>query len=93
MSYSTQVQHFESVLQEYQLLQNQTEVAKPEQFVGTTEALNPTLIPQLDPVTLMQYGGITVAIIRSIAFLILALAEYNKVLLPVMLQKRDEKNK
>jgi hypothetical protein len=46
-----------------------------------------------DPNTLLEVGGSTTAIILSIAFLILALAEYNKVFVPVMLQKVEEKQR
>jgi hypothetical protein len=85
-------QHFAPQQQANQLLHCQTTQAKPEQLVCTTKAATPTLLPQLDPATLMQYGGITAAIILSIAFLVLSLAEYNKVFVPVMLQKPDNKD-
>lgn len=75
-----------------QLPHTEIAMAKPEQPVSTTEAVTSALFPQLDSTTLVQYGGITVAVILSIAVLILALAEYNKVFVPVMLQKSEEKN-
>ena len=46
------------------------------------ETLTPTPLTQINPVTLIQYGGITTAVILAIALLILALAEYNKVFFP-----------
>ncbi|MGI2902101.1 hypothetical protein [Tolypothrix sp. VBCCA 56010] len=76
-----------------QLLRCQTTIAKPEKLVCTTEKAITSPLEQLDTVVLVQYGGLPSAIILAIAFLILALAEYNKVFVPVMLQKRDIKTK
>jgi hypothetical protein len=73
-----------------QLPNSQTVEAKPEQHISTTETVITPSLGQLNTVALVQYGGISVAVILSIAILILALAEYTKVLIPVMLQKRDE---
>ncbi|HEY9604944.1 MAG TPA: hypothetical protein V6C85_25295 [Allocoleopsis sp.] len=74
-----------------QLPHSQIAMAKLEQPINTTQVALASPIGQLDTLTLVQYGGIAVAIILSIAILILALAEYTKVFIPVMLQKRDEK--
>lgn len=76
-----------------QLSHNQPVAVKPEQSVSTTETAIAPSFGQIDTVALVKTGGITSAIILSIALLILALAEYNKVFLPVMLQKRNERNK
>ncbi len=75
-----------------QLQYNQTAIANPERSVSTTKAVTTPSLGQLDTVALVQYGGIAVAIILSFVVFMLALAEYNKVFVPVMLQKRDEKN-
>ena len=75
-----------------QLQYSQTAIANPEQSASTTEAVTIPSIGQLDTVALVQYGGIAVAIILAFAVFMLALAEYNKVFIPVMLQKRDENN-
>jgi hypothetical protein len=61
-----------------QLSHTQIAIAKPEQSVGTTQPVITPPLGQLDTVALVQYGGIAVAIILSIAVLILALSEYNK---------------
>ncbi len=74
-----------------QLSHTQIAIVKPEQSVGTTQAVISPRLGQLDTVTLVQTGGITAAIILSIAVLILALAEYNKVFVLMMPQKRDNK--
>ena len=76
-----------------QLPYTQSAIAKPEQSATTTEAVITPPLGQIDTVALVQYGGITTAIILSIAVLILSLAEYNKVFVPVMLHKADEKTK
>jgi hypothetical protein len=76
-----------------QLPHTQIAIAKPEQSATTTETVITPPFAQLDTVALVQYGGITAAIILSIAVLILALAEYTKVFVPVMLQKPDDKTK
>jgi hypothetical protein len=76
-----------------QLPHPQIAIAKPEQSVGTTEAVITPPLGQIDTVALVQYGGITAAIILSIAVLIFVLAEYNKVFVPVMLHKENEKTK
>jgi len=64
----------------------------PEPQANAIEAVTPTPLSQINPTTLLQYGGITTAVILAIALLILALAEYNKVFLPVMLHKRQDKS-
>ncbi|MFB8792045.1 MAG: hypothetical protein U7123_25160 [Potamolinea sp.] len=74
------------------LLRCQTALSRPDQLVCTTEATVSNLLPQLEPATLVEYGGITTAIILSLSIFIHALAEYNKVFIPVMLQKSDKKN-
>jgi hypothetical protein len=76
-----------------QLPHTQIAIAKPEQSATTTETVITPPLGQLDTVALVQYGGITAAIILAIAVLILALAEYTKVFVPVMLQKPDDKTK
>ena len=76
-----------------QLPYTQSAIAKPEQSAITTEAAIAPSLGQLDTVALVQYGGITAAIILSLAVFILALAEYNKSFVPGMLQKPDEKTK
>lgn len=76
-----------------QLPYTQSAIAKPEQSATTTEAVITPPLGQIDTVALVQYGGITAAIILAIAVLILALAEYTKVFVPVMLQKPDDKTK
>ena len=76
-----------------QLLRCEIAAAKPQQFICTTEAVTSAQLPLLDPNALLEVGGSTAAIILSIAFLILALAEYNKVFVPVMLQKVEEKQR
>ncbi|MFB2976949.1 hypothetical protein [Microseira sp. BLCC-F43] len=76
-----------------QLLRCEIAAAKPQQLICTTEAVTSAQLPLLDPNTLLEVGGSTTAIILSIAFLILALAEYNKVFVPVMLQKVEEKQR
>jgi hypothetical protein len=63
------------------------------QSATTTEAVITPPLGQIDTVALVQYGGITAAIILSIAVLIFVLAEYNKVFVPVMLHKANEKTK
>lgn len=73
-----------------QLPHTKIAIANPEQPLSTTETGIAPPLGQLNTVALVQYGGISVAVILSIAILILALAEYTKVLIPVMLQKRDE---
>lgn len=72
-----------------ELPHSQTAIAQSNQPITTTESVTTPSLGQLDTVALVQYGGITTAIILSIAVLILALAEYNKVF--VMLQKSDQK--
>jgi hypothetical protein len=80
--------------QQANLLQHsQSAIAKPEQSATTTEAVITPPLGQIDTVALVQYGGITAAIILSLAVFILALAEYTKVFVPVMLQKPDDKTK
>ncbi|WP_446383058.1 hypothetical protein [Coleofasciculus sp. E2-BRE-01] len=46
------------------------------------ETITSTPLTQINPTTLIQYGGITTAVILAIALLILALAEYNRVFFP-----------
>lgn len=75
------------------LLRCEIAPAKPKEFICTTEAATSAQLPLLEPNALLEKGGITAAIILSIAFLILALAEYNKVFVPVMLQKLEEKER
>lgn len=60
-----------------------------------TNVIETTVTPltQINPTTLVQYGGITTAVILAIALLILALAEYNKVFLPVMIHHSQDKSK
>lgn len=53
-----------------------------EPQTNTIETFTPTPLTQINPTTLVQYGGITTAVILAIALLILALAEYNKVFFP-----------
>ena len=86
-------QHLAQQQQTNQLPYTQSAIAKPEQSANTTEAVITPPLGQIDTVALVQYGGITTAIILSIAVLILSLAEYNKVFVPVMLHKADEKTK
>ncbi len=74
-----------------QFLQRPSAIAKSDQPVYKVESATSTLLPLIDPTTLVQYGGVTVAVILSITCLILALAEYNKVFLPVMLGKSGKK--
>jgi hypothetical protein len=76
-----------------QLPHTKIAIANPEQPLSTTETGIAPPLGQLNTVALVQYGGISVAIILSIAVFILALAEYNKSFLPVILQKPDEKTK
>jgi hypothetical protein len=76
-----------------QLHYNQTSIANLEQSVGTASVVTTPSLGQLDTVALVQYGGIAVAIILAFAIFMLALAEYNKVFMPVILQKRDGKNR
>ncbi|MFP5269512.1 hypothetical protein [Coleofasciculus sp.] len=54
----------------------------PEPQANAIEAVTPTPLTQINPTTLVEYGGITTAVILAIALLILALAEYNKVFFP-----------
>ena len=75
-----------------QLQYNQTAIANPEQSFGTASVVTTPSLGQLDTVALVQYGGIAVAIILAFAIFMLALAEYNKVFMPVILQNRDGKN-
>ncbi|MBD1805455.1 hypothetical protein H6F98_08340 [Microcoleus sp. FACHB-SPT15] len=75
-----------------QLQYNPTAIANPEQSIGTASVVTTPSLGQLDTVALVQYGGIAVAIILAFAIFMLALAEYNKVFMPVILQKRDGKN-
>lgn len=89
----SQIQPIEQQPQANQLPYTQTAIAKPEQHIRTTEAVITPPLGQIDTVALVQYGGITAAIILSLAVFILALAEYTKVFVPVMLQKPDDKNK
>ncbi len=86
-------QYFAQQPQANQLPYTQTAIAKPEQSTTTTETVITPPLGQIDTVALVQYGGITAAIILAIAVLILALAEYTKVFVPVMLQKPDDKPK
>ena len=76
-----------------QLRYTQSAIAKPEQPATTTETVIAPPLGQIDTVALVQSGGITAAIILSIAVLIFVLAEYNKVFIPVMLHKVEEKTK
>ena len=76
-----------------QLPYTQIAIAKPEQSATTTETVITPPLGQINTVALVQYGGITAAIILSLAVFILALAEYTKVFVPVMLQKPDDKTK
>jgi hypothetical protein len=89
----SQIQPIEQQPQANQLPYTQTASAKPEQSATKTEAVITPPLEQLDTVALVQYGGITAAIILSLAVFILALAEYTKVFVPVMLQKPDDKTK
>ena len=89
----SQIQPIEQQSQANQLPYTQTAIAKPEQSATKTEAVITPPLEQLDTVALVQYGGITAAIILSLAVFILALAEYTKVFVPVMLQKPDDKTK
>lgn len=73
------------------VLRCKTTLAQPDQFICTTEATVSNLLPQLEPATLVEYGGITAAIILSLSIFVYALAEYNKVFIPVMLQKQNNK--
>jgi hypothetical protein len=91
MPQSLETQRHAQLNQANLLQSSQTALAKPEERVGTTEAIIPPPLGQINTVALVQYGGITAAIILAIAVLILALAEYNKVFVPVMLQKPDQK--
>ncbi len=91
MSQSLESQPHAQLNQANLLQSSQTALANPEQSVNKTEAIIPPLLGQINTVALVQYGGITAAIILAIAVLILALAEYNKVFVPVMLQKPDQK--
>jgi hypothetical protein len=86
-------QYLEQQQQGNQLQHSQSAIAKPEQHIRTTEAVITPPLGKIDTVALVQYGGITAAIILSLAVFILALAEYTKVFVPVMLQKPDEKTK
>lgn len=92
MNYSSVSETIQEQEKTNQLLRCQT-TAKPEKLVCTTEKAITSPLKQLDTVALVQYGGLPAAIILAIAFLILALAEYNKIFVPVMLQKRDIKTK
>ncbi len=89
----SEIQPIEQQPQANQLPYTQTASAKPEQSATKTEAVITPPLEQIDTVALVQYGGITAAIILAIAVLILALAEYTKVFVPVMLQKPDDKTK
>ena len=89
----SQIQPIEQQPQANQLPYTQSAIAKPEQSATTTETVITPPLGQLDTVALVQYGGITAAIILSLAVFILALAEYTKVFVPVMLQKPDDKTK
>ncbi len=91
MSQSLEIQSHAQLNQANLLQSSQTALANPEQSVNKTEAIIPPPLGQINTVALVQYGGITAAIILAIAVLILALAEYNKVFVPVMLQKPDQK--
>ncbi len=75
-----------------QLQPSKTVAAMSEQPVSTTQTIITPPLGQIDTVALVQYGGVTTAIILSISVLILSLAEFTKVLVPVMLQKPEEKN-
>ena len=86
-------QHLAQQQQANQLTYTQSAVAKPEQPAITTETVIAPPLGQIDTVALVQYGGITTAIILSIAILILSLAEYNNVFVAVMLHKVEEKTK
>jgi hypothetical protein len=83
-------QYLEKPQQANQLLHNQI-ASNLKQTVVATEAASAPPLGQLDTVALVQTGGITAAIILSIAVLILALAEYNKVFVLMMPQKQDNK--
>lgn len=54
----------------------------PKPQANAIETVTSTPLTQINPTTLVQYGGITTAVILAIALLILALAEYNKVFFP-----------
>jgi hypothetical protein len=83
-------QYLEKPQQANQLIHNQIAPNLRQTAVATEATIAPPL-GQLDTVALVQTGGITAAIILSIAVLILALAEYNKVFVLMMPQKRDNK--
>jgi hypothetical protein len=89
----SQIQPIEQQPQGNQLQYSQSAIAKPEQSATKTEAVITPPLGQIDTVALVQYGGITAAIILSLAVFILALAEYTKVFVPVMVQKPDDKTK
>ena len=94
MNVSTEIQqHLAQQQPANQLRYTQSTIAKPEQPATTTETVIAPPLGQIDTVALVQYGGITTAIILSIAILILSLAEYTKVFVPVMLNKPEEKTK
>ncbi|MBE9128743.1 MULTISPECIES: hypothetical protein [unclassified Coleofasciculus] len=62
------------------------------QTTSSIEPIEPIPLTQLDPATLLHYGGVTVAVILAIALLILALTEYNKVFVSGMQQKHNDLN-
>jgi hypothetical protein len=76
-----------------QLLPSQPGSVKTEQPTSTNEPIITPSLGQIDTVALVQYGGISSAIILSIAILILSLAELIKVLVPVMLHQPEENTK
>jgi hypothetical protein len=64
-----------------------------EPTVETMEVVTPIPSIQFDPTILLPYGGVTVAVILSIAFLILVLAEYNKVFMAAILDRCNDKTR
>jgi hypothetical protein len=64
-------------------------VQENNQVPQPVESKNLGIVKPLDPNQLVQVGGSTVAVILAIAFLIYALAEYNKVFIPVMMQRQE----
>ncbi|HLO88918.1 MAG TPA: hypothetical protein VK203_28475 [Nostocaceae cyanobacterium] len=76
---------------ENQVLVCQKSEVTSTKLVCAIESQNATISQPLDPNQLVQVGGSSVAVILAIGFLILALAEYNKVFIPVMMrgEKRE----
>jgi hypothetical protein len=93
MNYYPTFQTIQQQQQANHFLRCQTKIAKSEQLVCTTEKVITPSLEQLDTVALVQYGGPAAAIILAIALLILALSEYNKVFVLLVLQKQKLKTK